>query len=86
MTECKDPVMLSYKRPTPDNPGKYQEAAIEEMTNLGFIFNILKYCLKKRHTANEVSGAHKNPESPEHSLINPIMGMTECKDPVMLSY
>ena len=86
MTECKDPVMLSYKRPTPDNPGKYQEAAIEEMTNLGFIFNILKYCLTKRQAAYGVSGAQKDPESPEHLLINPIMGMTECKYPVSLSY
>ena len=37
MTECKDPVMLSYRRPTTDNPGKYQDAAFEEMTDLGYI-------------------------------------------------
>ena len=35
-------------QPTADNPGKYQEAAFEDMTDLGLIFNILKYCLTKR--------------------------------------
>ena len=39
------------QQPTVDNPGKDQNAAFEEMTDLGLIFNILKHCLTQRQAA-----------------------------------